>query len=207
MRFQLAAARLAFAAFSLAALTAAAAVVGVHLGALPDASGSFLMIPATALGVAATAAALLWLRAALRSNLGTGKRLGLIALIGSLLFLAGLETTAMILGFAFRHFADHDDDRRRLVSDPEVTPLAVEELMRVYSTNFVVGRLVAILVLVAIWAVVVTVRHLRSSRASNAIAEEIVAQSPIHIPDGHCSSIHVLPNQIRYSVTIEICHH
>jgi hypothetical protein len=87
MRFQLAAARLAFAAFSLAALTAAAAVVGVHLGALPDASGSFLMIPATALGVAATAAALLWLRAALRSNQGTGKRLGLIALIGSLIFL------------------------------------------------------------------------------------------------------------------------
>ncbi|HEY2007978.1 MAG TPA: DUF1499 domain-containing protein [Rhizomicrobium sp.] len=87
MRFQLAAARLAFAALCLAVLTAAAAVVGVRLGALPDASGSFLMIPATALGVAAMVAALLWLRAALRSNLGTGKRLGLIALIGSLLFL------------------------------------------------------------------------------------------------------------------------
>lgn len=87
MRFQLAAARLAFAALSLAVLTAAASVVGIRLGALPDASGSFLVIPATVLGVAAAVAALLWLRAALHSNQGTGKRLGLIALIGSLVFL------------------------------------------------------------------------------------------------------------------------
>ena len=40
----------------------------------------------------------------------------------------------------------------------------------------VVGRLVAILVLVAIWAIVMTLRQLRSSQASNKIAAEVVAQ-------------------------------
>jgi len=87
MRFQLAAARLAFAALSLAVLTAAAAVAGVRLGMLSDTTASTLMIPATALGVAALLAALMWLRAALKSNLGAGKRMGLTALIGALVFL------------------------------------------------------------------------------------------------------------------------
>jgi type VI secretion system protein ImpL len=40
----------------------------------------------------------------------------------------------------------------------------------------VVGRLIAILVLVVIWAIVMTLRQLRSARASNKIAAEIVAQ-------------------------------
>ena len=87
MRFQLAAARLAFAALSLGVLTAAAAVAGVRLGAASDASASLLMIPATILGAVSLILALLWLRAALKSNLGTGKRMGLAALIGALVFL------------------------------------------------------------------------------------------------------------------------
>ncbi len=87
MRFQLAAARLAFAALSLGVLTAAAAVAGVRLGTLSDASGSLLMIPATALGAVSLILAFLWLRAALKSNLGAGKRMGLTALIGALVFL------------------------------------------------------------------------------------------------------------------------
>ena len=85
--FSTAAARLAFAALVLAVLTAAAAVAGVRLGTLSDASGSTLMIPATVLGAVALVLALLWLRAALTSNLGAGKRLGLTALIGALVFL------------------------------------------------------------------------------------------------------------------------
>ena len=87
MRFQLATARLAFAALSLAVLTAAAAVAGVRLGTLSDASGSLLMIPATLLGALSLVLAFLWLRAALKSNLGAGKRMGLAALIGALVFL------------------------------------------------------------------------------------------------------------------------
>jgi hypothetical protein len=87
MRFQLAAARLAFAVLGLAVLTAAAAVAGVRLDALSDASGGILMIPATVLGAVSLLLAFVWLRAALRSNQGVGKRLGLAALIGSLAFL------------------------------------------------------------------------------------------------------------------------
>jgi hypothetical protein len=87
MRFQPLAARLAFAALGLAILTAAAAVAGVRLGMLPDAGASALMIPATILGAVALVLALLWLRAALASNQGAGKRLGLAALIGALVFL------------------------------------------------------------------------------------------------------------------------
>jgi len=87
MHFQLNAARLAFAVLALAVLTAAVAVGGVRLGVLSDANGTTLMIPATVLGIVSLLAALMWLRAALKSNQGTGKRLGLTALAGALVFL------------------------------------------------------------------------------------------------------------------------
>jgi len=87
MRFQLFAARTAFAAMLLAVLAGAVAVAGVRLGLLTDKGGSRLMIPATALGLAALALALSWLRSALARNEGQGKKLGLIALLGSLAFL------------------------------------------------------------------------------------------------------------------------
>lgn len=87
MRFQLAAARLAFAVLALGVLTAAAAVLGVRLGQLSDASASTLMIPATVLGLVALVLALGWARAAIASNQGAGKRPGLVALVGALLFL------------------------------------------------------------------------------------------------------------------------
>jgi len=87
MRFQLFAARTAFAALLLAVLAGAGAVAGVRLGLLTDKGGSTLMIPATVLGLAALALALLWLRSALARNAGEGKRLGLMALLGSLAFL------------------------------------------------------------------------------------------------------------------------
>jgi hypothetical protein len=87
MPSQLFAARLAFAALVLAAAIGSAAVGGVRLHILALRDGLTLMIPATVLGVAALAAALLWLRGAVKYNNGTGKRLGLIALIGALAFL------------------------------------------------------------------------------------------------------------------------
>jgi hypothetical protein len=87
MRFQLIAARTAFAALLLAVLGGIAAVAGVRLGFLADKAGRTLMIPATGLGLVALVFALLWLRSALSRNMGEGKRLGLIALLGSLAFL------------------------------------------------------------------------------------------------------------------------
>jgi hypothetical protein len=87
MRSQLLAARLALAALVLALLMAAAAIAGVRGGAFPYDTGMKVMIPATVLGLAALIAALAWLRAAIASNTGTGKRMGLVALLGSLAFL------------------------------------------------------------------------------------------------------------------------
>lgn len=87
MRFQLFAARTAFAALIIAVLAGAGAVAGVRLGLLTDKAGSTLMIPATVLGLVALVLALSWLRSALARNAGEGKRIGLIALLGSLVFL------------------------------------------------------------------------------------------------------------------------
>jgi hypothetical protein len=126
MRFQLTAARLAFASLALAVLTAAGAVAGVRSGALSDAAASTLMIPATVLGVVALLLALLWTRAALASNLGAGKRLGLSALIGALLFLY------QPLSYVYAGFASlpiHD-----ATTDPEDPPQFVA-LAKVPSAN------------------------------------------------------------------------
>jgi cytochrome P450 len=62
--------------------------------------------------------------------------------MGDLIFVAGLETTAMALSFMIKHFAEHGDDRRRLIADPTLSTPAVEELLRVYATLFITGRLV-----------------------------------------------------------------
>jgi len=81
------AARLGFAAFVAAALIAAAAVAGVRLGEIAYAQGWQMMFPATGLGLAALGLSLVWLVKALGANDRTGRRLGLIALFGSLLLL------------------------------------------------------------------------------------------------------------------------
>ena len=62
--------------------------MGVRLGLLNDKGGSTLMIPATGAGLVALALALLWLNSALTRNDGDGKRTGLIALHGVLVFLS-----------------------------------------------------------------------------------------------------------------------
>lgn len=88
MRLQLLAARTAFAALVLAILIAASAIAGVRLGYFPFVTtGHALMIPATLLGLAALLAALVWFRQAFVRNAGEGKRMGMIALLGSLAFL------------------------------------------------------------------------------------------------------------------------
>jgi cytochrome P450 len=56
------------------------------------------------------------------------------------LTLAGLDTTRATLGYMFLHLANHPEHRRRLVDDPELIPLAVEECLRYYTIIFGDGR-------------------------------------------------------------------
>ncbi|MDH3755474.1 MAG: cytochrome P450 [Acidimicrobiia bacterium] len=50
-----------------------------------------------------------------------------------LLLIAGIDTTWSSIGSAIWHLAQHPGDRRRLVAEPELVPVAVEELLRAYS--------------------------------------------------------------------------
>ncbi len=50
-----------------------------------------------------------------------------------LLLVAGIDTTWSSIGSALWHLAQHPEDRRRLVNEPELMPTAVEELLRAYS--------------------------------------------------------------------------
>jgi cytochrome P450 len=54
--------------------------------------------------------------------------------------IGGLDTTRGSLGYMFRHLAMHPDDRRRLVEEPELIPLAVDEALRFYTITFGDGR-------------------------------------------------------------------
>lgn len=58
----------------------------------------------------------------------------LLAIIG------GLDTTSSQLSFLFRHLGANAGDRRRLVAEPEIIPLAVEEGLRYYPILFGDGR-------------------------------------------------------------------
>ncbi|MDA8341865.1 MAG: cytochrome P450 [Actinomycetota bacterium] len=51
----------------------------------------------------------------------------------ALVLIAGVDTTWSAIGSSLWHLATHEDDRRRLVEDPLLMPLAVEELLRAYS--------------------------------------------------------------------------
>jgi cytochrome P450 len=50
-----------------------------------------------------------------------------------LMFMAGLDTVAMQLSYSMMHLATHDADRIRLVNEPEIWPLAIEEFLRYYA--------------------------------------------------------------------------
>ncbi len=133
MRLQTFAARAALAALIVALLLAAAAIVGVRLDLLPFATGLAMMLPATGLGLAALAGALVWLRQAGRRNAGDGKRAGLIALFGSLLFLYFPLTSAWY-GLTMPPINDvstDTDDPPRFVAlarqrGPRMNPLAFD---------------------------------------------------------------------------------
>jgi len=51
----------------------------------------------------------------------------------ALVLIAGIDTTWSAIGSAIWHLAAHEDDRRRLVNEPNLMPTAIEELLRAYS--------------------------------------------------------------------------
>ena len=57
-----------------------------------------------------------------------------------LLLLAGIDTTWSALGHSFLHLASCDEDRRRLVAEPELIPMATEEFLRAFAPVYV-GRI------------------------------------------------------------------
>jgi cytochrome P450 len=59
-----------------------------------------------------------------------------------LLLLAGIDTTWSAIGSSLWHLAGHAADRRRLVDEPELMPVAIEEFLRAYAP-VTMARLVA----------------------------------------------------------------
>ena len=51
----------------------------------------------------------------------------------ALTLIAGVDTTWSAIGASLWHLATHPDDRKRLVAEPELLPIAIEELLRAYS--------------------------------------------------------------------------
>ncbi len=54
--------------------------------------------------------------------------------------IAGIDTTWSSIGAALWHLAVHDDDRRRLIAEPELLPTAMEEFLRAYAPVNVARR-------------------------------------------------------------------
>ncbi len=50
-----------------------------------------------------------------------------------LILVAGIDTTWSSIGSAMWHLAQHPEDRARLIAEPELMPVAIEELLRAYS--------------------------------------------------------------------------
>jgi cytochrome P450 len=48
--------------------------------------------------------------------------------------MAGLDTVTQQLAYSFLHLATHQSDRQRLVDEPAIIPVAIEELIRYYAT-------------------------------------------------------------------------
>jgi len=59
-----------------------------------------------------------------------------------LALLGGLETTAWAIRSALWHLAQHPEDRQRLVADPDLIPMAVEEFLRTLSPVQTMARTV-----------------------------------------------------------------
>jgi cytochrome P450 len=58
---------------------------------------------------------------------------GLILGMAALVLIAGVDTTWSAIGSSLWHLATHPEDQKRLVAEPELMPLAIEELLRAYA--------------------------------------------------------------------------
>jgi cytochrome P450 len=54
----------------------------------------------------------------------------------------GLDTTTSLVSWALHHLGTHPEDRRRLIAEPELVPVAVEEFLRHFSPNETLTRTV-----------------------------------------------------------------
>jgi cytochrome P450 len=59
-----------------------------------------------------------------------------------LVLFAGIDTTWSMIGASLWHLSTHDDDRKRLVAEPQLIPMAVEEFLRAYSPATVAREIV-----------------------------------------------------------------
>ena len=64
-----------------------------------------------------------------------GRNLDQLEVTGTmgLLLVAGIDTTWSAIGSSIWHLATHPADRERLVADPDLLPMAMEELLRAYA--------------------------------------------------------------------------
>jgi len=60
-----------------------------------------------------------------------------------LLLVAGIDTTWSAIGASLWHLATHDEDRHRLVQEPRLLSVAVEELLRAYAPVTMAREIVA----------------------------------------------------------------
>jgi cytochrome P450 len=58
---------------------------------------------------------------------------GVVLGIAGLVLIAGVDTTWSAIGSSLWHLATHPSDRARLVAEPDLLPIAVEEFLRAYS--------------------------------------------------------------------------
>jgi len=60
----------------------------------------------------------------------------------ALLLIAGIDTTWSSIGSTMWHLATHPDDRRRLATEPDLMPTAIEEFLRAYAPVTMARRIV-----------------------------------------------------------------
>jgi cytochrome P450 len=58
---------------------------------------------------------------------------GIVLGMAALVLIAGVDTTWSAIGSSLWHLASHPKDRKRLVSEPDLMPTAVEEFLRAYA--------------------------------------------------------------------------
>ncbi len=58
---------------------------------------------------------------------------GIVLGMAMLCLIAGIDTTWSAIGASLWHLATHDEDRERLLAEPELMPTAVEEFLRAYA--------------------------------------------------------------------------